>query len=114
MVLVRVFIGGACQSELADLDDDALRAIAADELRELLGTRGDPLFLDLARWPRSMPQYHVGHGDLVASIEQKAARWPRLALAGNAYHGVGVPACIHSGEQAAERVAAALQEALSV
>jgi protoporphyrinogen/coproporphyrinogen III oxidase len=111
MVLVRVFIGGACQSELADLPDDELRRIAADELRELLGTRGEPAFADVARWPRSMPQYHVGHGALVAAIERAAARLPGLALAGNAYHGVGIPACIHSGEAAAERIAAELENA---
>jgi protoporphyrinogen/coproporphyrinogen III oxidase len=107
-VLVRVFIGGACQGELADLPDDQLRQIAVDELRELLLASGQPLFALVARWPRSMPQYHVGHSELVAAIEGRAARWPGLALAGNAYHGVGIPHCIHSGESAAERIAAAL------
>lgn len=108
-VLVRVFIGGACQAELAELADDELRAIAVDELAALLGTRGAPLFADLARWPRSMPQYHLGHCGLVSRIETAVARWPHLALAGNAYHGVGIPHCIHSGETAAERVAAAVK-----
>jgi oxygen-dependent protoporphyrinogen oxidase len=110
MILARVFIGGACQRELADLDDGTLRQIAADELRELLGLRGSPRFLDVAHWPSSMPQYHLGHCDLVASIESKAARWPGLTLAGNAYHGVGIPACIHSGETAAERIVEQLKE----
>ena len=110
MVLVRVFVGGACQSELADLPDDELRRIAADELRELLGTRGEPAFADVARWPRSMPQYHLGHRELVEAIETAAARLPGLALAGNAYHGVGIPSCIHSGEAAAERIAAELEK----
>jgi oxygen-dependent protoporphyrinogen oxidase len=45
----------------------------------------------------------VGHLDLVARIESRLAALPGLELAGNAYHGVGVPVCIHSGEQAAER-----------
>jgi oxygen-dependent protoporphyrinogen oxidase len=61
---------------------------------------------DLARWPDSMPQYHVGHLDHVARIERLVARWPGLALAGNAFHGVGIPQCIASGQSAAERVAA--------
>lgn len=108
-VLVRVFIGGACQGELAELGDEALREIAVDELRSLLGTHGSPIFVDIARWPRSMPQYHVGHCDRVARIETAAARWPGLALAGNAYRGVGIPQCIHSGETAAEQICAALQ-----
>jgi len=57
-----------------------------------------------------MPQYHVGHGELVAAIERAAACLPGLALAGNAYHGVGIPACIHSGEAAAERIVGELEE----
>jgi oxygen-dependent protoporphyrinogen oxidase len=51
-----------------------------------------------------MPQYHVGHLDLVRQIEARAGAIPHFALAGNAYRGVGIPFCIHSGEQAAERV----------
>jgi oxygen-dependent protoporphyrinogen oxidase len=107
-VLVRVFFGGACQSELAELDDATLQRIAEEELRMLLDTRGSPLFSDIARWPHSMPQYHLGHCELVANIERAAAAWPALALAGNAYHGVGIPHCIHSGQCAAERICAAL------
>jgi oxygen-dependent protoporphyrinogen oxidase len=109
--LVRVFIGGACQGELAELPDDALRAIAIEELRALIGAEGEPIFCDIVRWPRSMPQYHLGHCELVARIEQAAARWPNLALAGNAYHGVGIPNCIHSGELAAQRIATSLAAA---
>ena len=103
-VLIRVFIGGASQPELAELSDERLRAIAVTELSELLGISGEPLSVGIVRWPRSMPQYHVGHKVLVERIEALAAQAPGLALAGNAYHGVGVPNCIHSGEQAAEAV----------
>jgi protoporphyrinogen/coproporphyrinogen III oxidase len=107
-VLVRAFIGGACQGELLDLDDEALRRIASEELRALLGIRGECTLRDIARWPRSMPQYHLGHLSLVESIEQAAARWPGLALAGSAYRGVGIPHCIHSGEMAADKTHAEL------
>jgi oxygen-dependent protoporphyrinogen oxidase len=51
-----------------------------------------------------MPQYHVGHLNLVAQIEARAAALPGLELAGSAYRGVGVPQCIRSGEAAAERI----------
>jgi oxygen-dependent protoporphyrinogen oxidase len=51
-----------------------------------------------------MAQYRVGHLDRVAAIEAAVARHPGLALTGNAYHGIGIPDCIHSGEQAAERL----------
>jgi oxygen-dependent protoporphyrinogen oxidase len=108
MVLVRVFIGGACQSELANLNDDRLLGIATGELAELAGVRGEPLLSEISRWPASMPQYHLGHCERVEAIERAAQAWPTLALAGNAYRGVGIPHCIRSGEAAAEHIAAAL------
>jgi oxygen-dependent protoporphyrinogen oxidase len=55
-----------------------------------------------------MPQYHVGHLELVAEIESRVAEHPGLELAGNAYRGVGIPQCIRSGREAAERLAAEL------
>jgi len=102
--LVRVFVGGACQAEIAELPDDSLSTLVRDELRQLLDIAGEPLFLDIARWPSSMPQYHLGHGELVDRIEQRAAAIDGFALCGNAFRGVGIPNCIHSGELAAERI----------
>jgi oxygen-dependent protoporphyrinogen oxidase len=107
-VLVRVFIGGACQRELLDHDDATLRTIAHEELAKLLGIAGTPVLSTVTRWNNAMPQYHLGHVDRVTRIEAAVARQPGLALAGNAYHGVGIPQCIHSGEQAAERTLARL------
>ena len=74
------------------------------ELKELLGVTGVPDFVRIARWNRAMPQYHVGHLERIEEIERRVKLLPGLALAGNAYRGVGVPDCIHSGELAAESV----------
>lgn len=105
-VLLRIFAGGARQPALALMEDGPLSALVLSELERLLGIRGQPVYMNVAHWPGTMPQYHVGHQALVARIEAAARRLPRLALAGNAYHGVGIPHCIHSGEQAAEHVVA--------
>ncbi len=103
-LLVRVFVGGALQPDLAHLPDDELIAIAQSELAELIGLEGVPELAKIYRWPHSMPQYHVGHLARVEQIESLIATQPGLELAGNAYRGVGIPQCVHSGEQAAERV----------
>ena len=81
-----------------------LGPLVLGELRGLLGLRGEPCYVNIAHWPGTMPQYHVGHKELVARIEARVAALPHLALAGNAYHGVGIPDCIHGGELAAERI----------
>ena len=102
--LLRVFVGGARRPELAEADDRQLREMVLGELDRLLGISGEPCYCDVAHWPRTMPQYHVGHLELVSRIEARVAKIPNFELAGNAYHGVGIPICIHSGQQAAERV----------
>jgi oxygen-dependent protoporphyrinogen oxidase len=101
-VLVRSFVGGALQPELVDLDDAALLACVERELADLLGVRAEPVLARLARWPASMPQYHLGHLARVARIGERTRSLPGLHLAGNAYGGVGLPDCIASGEHAAE------------
>ncbi len=102
-ILLRVFVGGARAPEMAEMEDDALMPIVLGELRKLLKIEGDPSFTHVAHWPRTMPQYHVGHLDRIARIEARLTKYDGLELAGNAYHGVGIPDCIHGGEQAAER-----------
>ena len=103
-VLIRTFVGGACRRELTELSDADLERVVSEELADLLGTSGAPLWTMIARWSNSMPQYHLGHLDRVARIEARAAAIPGLALAGNAYRGVGIPDSIHSGERAANEV----------
>jgi oxygen-dependent protoporphyrinogen oxidase len=105
-VLLRVFAGGARRPELAEMEDDRLRPLILGELGRLLGIRGQPRYLNIARWPRTMPQYHVGHKQLVAEIFDRVGKLPGLTVAGNAYGGVGIPHCIHSGQAAAETLAA--------
>lgn len=105
-MLLRTFVGGAMQPELFALDDDATRQLVREELAATLGVRGEPDFEIVVRYPQAMPQFHLGHLDRVATIERLTAAHPGLAIAGNAYQGVGIPDAIHSGEQAAERLLA--------
>lgn len=103
--IVRVFSGGALQPEMVDRDDHELVAIAKQQMAELIGASGEPIETRVMRWRDAMPQYHVGHMERVEAIEQSIAAHPGLELAGNAYRGVGIPQSIHSGRQAADRLA---------
>jgi len=107
-VLVRAFVGGALFPEAYDLGDGRMLAGIAHDLGELLGVKAPPVDSVITRWPRSMPQYNVGHLERVARIEEEAGRFATLALAGAAYRGVGIPDCVRSGEAAAERLVGAL------
>ncbi len=103
-VLLRTFVGGAMQPELLDRSDEDLLDLVAEELQELLGVPRQADFALVSRYADAMPQYHVGHLEIVGRIEQCLEEMPRLALAGNAFHGVGIPDTIRSGERAAERI----------
>ena len=82
--------------------DDELVAIAVAEVSEALGHQL-PRVVDshVQRWGGALPQYTVGHVDRVARIRTAIAPVPGLELAGAAYEGVGIPACIASGRAAA-------------
>ena len=101
-VLLRAFVGGAMHQEQFEQSDEDIQQAVLRDLRQLLGVSGDPLHVSLRRWPHSMAQYHIGHIQRVARIEALASRLPGLVLAGNAYHGVGVPDCIRSANEAAQ------------
>jgi oxygen-dependent protoporphyrinogen oxidase len=102
--LIRASVGRA--GEPVDLDDaDLVRAVHA-ELGQLLRTTKQPIDAFVARWDDALPQYALGHLTRVDAIEAAVGAVPGLAVAGAAYRGVGIAACVRSGEAAAERVAA--------
>ncbi|QDU49957.1 protoporphyrinogen oxidase [Gimesia panareensis] len=103
-IQLRTFVGGAMQPEMLEYTDEELQEIVRSELDDILGLKGKPLYSKLLRHNQSMPQYHLGHLQLVEQIEHEAARYPGLELAGNAYRGVGIPDSIQSAEDAAARL----------
>jgi protoporphyrinogen/coproporphyrinogen III oxidase len=107
MALIRVFLGGALRPDLVEHSDGELEQIAFAELRKLLRINGEALAVDVVRWREKMPQYHVGHVQLVDAIEKRAKNIAGLALAGNGYRGVGIPYCVKSGDAAARTIAEA-------
>ena len=107
--LLRAFVGGALQPEMFALDEEAMTQAVRRDLRQLLGIERAPLFARVQKWPRSMAQYHVGHLSRLAHIRQRLDLFPTLRLAGNAYHGAGIPDCIRSGETAAEEMLEAIR-----
>jgi len=103
-VLVRVFVGGALDPQAALLDDERLVAIVRHELTDVIGARAAPRLVQIDRWTRAMPQYHVGHLQRLDLIHGRLRELPGLALAGAAYEGVGIPQVIATGQEAAAHV----------
>lgn len=103
-VLIRAMIGGAHDSEVLSLSDEALVAIVRHELRLAMGLKVSPLFVKVIRHPLGIPQYTVGHLDRLAEVDRRLAAWPGLFLAGNAYRGPSINACIADAERVGTRV----------
>ncbi|HUP05386.1 MAG TPA: protoporphyrinogen oxidase [Bryobacteraceae bacterium] len=103
-VVARCFLGGAQDAAAHKESDEAILAAVVSEMREIAGVHAEPRFTRIARWPKSMAQYTVGHPERLKEIEARAAAIPGLRLAGNAYTGIGIPDCIRMGKTAAEQI----------
>lgn len=82
------------------------KADIAAEVREKLGITADPLFVREHVWLQAMPQYNVGHTQIVQLIEDMVKDLAGLHLVGNSYRGVGIPDCVSMGKKTAEEIAA--------
>ncbi|MFM8657745.1 MAG: FAD-dependent oxidoreductase, partial [Chthoniobacterales bacterium] len=105
-VLLTVFVGGERQPRLARLGDDALEHDILADLRDLLGVRGAPVFRHVIRWPRAIPQYNLGYGGIISSLEKLEAANPGLHFVGNYRGGIAAGQCIQNGLRLAEEIGA--------
>lgn len=114
--LLRCFVGGAHNEQILQAPDDEILRIVRKELRQIIGVTADPQFTRIYRWNFAMAQYGVGHLERLQRIETLLRQLPGLALAGNGYRGIGVPDCVRSGTEAADKVlrAVGLKDSSSV
>src|SRR5579863_6573353 len=102
--LLRCFFAASNAENIWQLSDDQIVSIVRAELQQILGLRADPLFARVYKWKSAMAQYGVGHLDRLSRIDRLRQQLPGLALAGNAYRGIGVPDCVRSGQDAAKQL----------
>ncbi len=100
--VLRISAGRDGDEHALDLDDDDLTAAVLADLERHVGLDGDPTAVRITRWRQAMPQYRPGHVERVDALVATLARdAPGLHLAGAAYKGLGLPACIAQGQAAA-------------
>ena len=110
--VVRVSLGKLGDDRWTALDDDELVARSCAELGTVLAGRGGtgapepvPGGTRVSRWPSALPQYAVGHLDVMAGLRSDLAEVaPTVAVAGASFGRVGVPANIADGRRAAAAV----------
>ncbi|WP_347057234.1 protoporphyrinogen oxidase [Blastococcus sp. HT6-30] len=105
-LLVRSSVGRFGDESQLQRSDEELAADVVADVAELLGlSRPEPLETRVARWGGGLPQYLVGHPERVAAARAAVGEVPGLAVAGAAYEGVGVPACIRDAHRAVDALA---------
>ncbi|MCD1258164.1 protoporphyrinogen oxidase [Paenibacillus athensensis] len=103
--VLRCYVGRTGEQEWQAWSDEQLIQKARHDLGELLGLRAEPLFVEVTRLAKSMPQYPVGHLAQVAAFRAELAeRLPGVLVTGAGFHGVGLPDCIRQGREAAEQL----------
>jgi protoporphyrinogen/coproporphyrinogen III oxidase len=103
--LVRAFFGGAAAERLMRCGNDETAAVARLELARILGPLPEPQVTVVRRWPRSLPQYAVGHLERMAELDERTSKLDGLWLLGNGYRGVGLPDLVRDARSAARRAA---------
>ena len=103
--VMRAFFGGESAERLSSQSDEMIAELALTQLRSILGPIPEPSFHTVRRWPRSLPQYEVGHLDRIAELEHLVEQVPGLHLLGNSYRGVGIPDLIRDARAVARAIA---------
>jgi protoporphyrinogen/coproporphyrinogen III oxidase len=105
--VLRCFVGRRENDPALEMNDAELAVVVAADARNYGGATGDPISHRIVRWDRAMPQYAIGHLDVVDRIESDLAAH-RIFVAGAGYRGSGIPDCIKQAKAAAAQAVAAL------
>jgi protoporphyrinogen/coproporphyrinogen III oxidase len=109
VVALRGFIVGEGAVRLEKSSEVEVAEQVAHDFGRLMGITAKPFTSVVVRWPKSMPQYVVGHAKRIEAIARECGSRPGLHLVGNAYEGVGIPDCVRLAKTTAEAIAAAHQ-----
>ena len=101
-VMLRCYLGGALHEEIAEKDAETIQTLVRNDLKEIMGIKETPVFCRVFKNHKANVQYHVNHSEIIDSIMENLKKFPGLFLVGSSYRGIGIPDCIHSGNQAAE------------
>jgi len=102
--VVRTSVGRAGEATLLQYDDATIAERARADLERIVGGLGEVAAVHVQRWGGALPQYEVGHLDLVREVQDDIAGVHGLEVCGAAYHGIGIPAVIASAHAAVARL----------
>lgn len=110
-VLIRCYVGRSGEQEWLEWSEEELVSRVRKDIADIMGIHAEPLFHEITRMPRSMPQYPVGHlSDVARFRSELTAALPGVWVTGAGFHGVGLPDCIRQGKETAAELFAYLSK----
>ena len=103
-VVIRCFLGGELNPEAALWEEEKVKVVLNEELAQIFGFDSHPTEIYIRRYPMSMPRFALGHTREISGAMHRLSHYSGLALCGSAYHGIGIPDCVRSGELAAKKI----------
>ncbi len=105
--VIRCYVGAVGSEDILDAPDADLIEACARFLAAVVPLPARPEHASVVRWPRSMPQYELGHLERVATI--RADLPAGIFVTGQACDGVGIPDCVRGAGETAEAAIAHLR-----
>ena len=104
MVALNAFVGGARQPELTELNDERVIQITLDEIKSTMQFSGKPVYLNITRWQKSIPQYELGYQQKMDTLVRFEESNQGIFLAGNYRGGISVGDCVKNAYEIAESI----------
>ncbi len=104
MVALTNYLGGRRCPNMVDKTDEELLSITLADLEKILGIRRSPDFVRIIRYQDALPQYVVGHQEILRTVEGLPDRIPGLFIAGSYLRGISVRDCISYGARLTRRL----------
>lgn len=103
-VTLTTFVGGMRQPELAQRSDEELINLVAEELGEIMRLRDAPEFAYISRWERAIPQYELGYGEILATLDGVEREHAGLYFCANYRGGIAVGDCLRNAHETTRRI----------
>ena len=105
---LRIMAGGDTNHALMEKSSDELLQICLEDVKNVLGVKKEPYMVQTFKVMKAIPQYHVGHREKVAKIEEITSKLGSIYIGGNVLYGIGLNDCTKTSKMIAEKIAAKL------
>lgn len=93
-VQFRSMVGGDGDHQSIKLSDEELLKTVLKDLNSIIGISGEPEIVKVYRWREGIPQFKIGHTEIINEIESALREIGNIDVTGNSYYGIGLNDCV--------------------